>query len=293
MSIARLLLVAAAANAATIGFASYREIIAGADNSHAITYTELDRSSTLFLNIQIVAGEDNAAVIDDFRTLCENYGAQNVSVIPRVRYGSPDGSMALEPEDSSQVLTDVATWADVFAGVKGTIDIPVLQAGFLGAWAEWHSGPLCDDTETRRAVVEGLQSSGAKVAVRTPMAHKELFPGDRAVTIHNDCIFDGGPQGSDGGTFPEDDRQAWVDYTREVSKGNTYGGEPCSLGGGSSYDWSDFEHVCGPGGLKAYIEYFGISYLNPGNPPEFFELFNDPTYADCVEEIQDALLSYQ
>jgi hypothetical protein len=138
MSIKRLLLVAAAANAATIGFTSYKEIIAGADNSDAITYTELDRSSTLFLNIQIVAGEDNAAVIDDFRTLCENYGAQNVSVIPRVRYGTADGSMALEPEDSSQVLADVATWAEVFAGVKGTIDIPVLQAGFLGAWAEWH-----------------------------------------------------------------------------------------------------------------------------------------------------------
>lgn len=113
-------------------------------------------------------------------------------------------------------------------------------------------------------MVEGLQSTGAKVAVRTPMAHKELFPGDRAVTIHNDCIFDGGPQGSDGGTFPGDDRQAWVDYTREVSRGNTYGGEPCSQAGGSSYDWSDFEHVCGPDGLKAYIEYFGISYLNVG-----------------------------
>lgn len=118
--------------------------------------------------------------------------------------------------------------------------------------------------EVKRAVVEGLQASGAKVAIRYPPDHKELFSGDRNVTIHNDCIFNSGPDGTDGGTFPEDDIQKWVDYTIEVSKGNTYGGEPCSQADDSSFDWSNFDAVCGSNGLIDYINKFGISYLNVG-----------------------------
>ncbi len=141
------------------------------------------------------------------------------------------------------------------------------------------------------------------------MDHKELFNGDRAVTIHNDCIYESGPNGTDGGTFP-DNRQEWVDYTTEVSKGNTYGGEGCTLDHDSSYDWSNYDDLCGPNGLAAYINYFGISYmnvsllllaspppiLNPfknGFPQEFYDLFNNVNYADCIENIQSALQSHQ
>lgn len=138
MFITRFLLAAAAAEAANIGWATYSLIATGQDNTDAITYYEPDRSNTLFLNIQIIAGQDNSAVIEDFKTLCKNYGSQGVAIIPRVRYGNTDGSMAEEPEDASQVQSDVETWAKVFADVAGTIDIPVLQAGFLGPWGEWH-----------------------------------------------------------------------------------------------------------------------------------------------------------
>lgn len=62
--------------AATLGFITYKEIKEGFDNSGAIGYSALDRSDTLFLYIQIVAGEDHAALLDDFKKLSQNYGSK-------------------------------------------------------------------------------------------------------------------------------------------------------------------------------------------------------------------------
>jgi hypothetical protein len=120
-----------------IGFTTYAQILEGTDNSGTVAYSAPDRSNTLFLYIQIVAGSDHSQIIEDFQTLAQNYGSQGVGVIPRVRYGNSDGSIATEP-DESILMSDVSTWAGVFAGVSNTIDIPVIQAGFLGEWGEWH-----------------------------------------------------------------------------------------------------------------------------------------------------------
>lgn len=128
----------AAKAAAGIGFTTYKEIREGADNSAAIEYSSPDRSNTLFLYIQIVAGQDHVQIIDDFRALAQNYGSNGMAVIPRVRYGNPGGSVVAEPSDASVILNDAATWAAVFAAASGTIEIPVIQAGFLGLWGEWH-----------------------------------------------------------------------------------------------------------------------------------------------------------
>lgn len=126
---------------ATVGFTTYKEIDEGVDNTGEIAYSELfSRSSTLFLYIQITPdGADHTDIIDDFKTLAQNYGSQGVSVIPRVRYGWPNGTIATEPEESI-LMNDVSTFATVFQDVTGTINIPVIQAGFLGEWGEWHVG---------------------------------------------------------------------------------------------------------------------------------------------------------
>lgn len=144
MLLSRLLAAAAAVQsaAAAIGFATYKEIREGFDNAGEIAYSALDRSSTLFLYIQIIAGGDHAALVDDFETLARNYGENGVAVIPRVRYGTASGDVAAEPEDRDLILADVALWTEVFAGVVGMIDIPLIQAGFLGLWGEWHVSSL-------------------------------------------------------------------------------------------------------------------------------------------------------
>lgn len=275
--------VAMAGQSTSLGFTTYKEIVEGSDNSGAIPYYSLNRSKSLFLYIQIIAGQDHSTIIQDFKTLCRNYGAAGSSVIPRVRYGDATGSVATAPNDVYQLLTDVLTWGKVFSEMSGTINIPVVQAGFIGLWGEWHvreaniylpvivcvpdliflqGGPFGDDMRVKDAVVKILMAFGLKVAVRTPSDHKTLFNGDRAVTIHNDCIFNGGPNGYDGGTFPANDREAWVNYTKQVAAGNIYGGEPCNEAGDSTYNWDYYDDLCGPNELAAYIDQFQIAYLN-------------------------------
>lgn len=129
----------AAQLASALGFASYREIRSGESERNAgeIAYHDTPRSNTLFLYIQIQPGVDDSDVIADFKTLANNYNAKGISVIPRVRYGVGETFMP-EPEDQAQILADVDRWVDVFKEVKNMINIPVIQAGFLGLWGEWH-----------------------------------------------------------------------------------------------------------------------------------------------------------
>ena len=48
---------------AGIGFTSFFELIEGRDNSGSTSYHTLDRSTSIQLNIQIVAGRDHAQII--------------------------------------------------------------------------------------------------------------------------------------------------------------------------------------------------------------------------------------
>ncbi|QKX54376.1 uncharacterized protein TRUGW13939_01462 [Talaromyces rugulosus] len=281
-----------------IGFSTYAQIVEGGDNSGQITYSKPDRSTTLFLYIQITPdGADHSAIVNDFNTLAQNYGSQGVALIPRVRYGYSDGSVTTEP-DESILMNDVSTWAAAFSNITGTVDIPVIQAGFLGEWGEWHDGQYCqnhgtDDTaadlKVKGDIVNALLDTGHKVALRYPQDHKALFNGNRSVTIHDDCIFDAGFNGTDGGTWPTDDFQTWVDYTKQVASNNTFGGEGCKDAGDATFDWSDYSAVCGSDGLAAYINSFQIAYLNAYNPTEFESLFKDPSENDCVDTIMAAL----
>ncbi|KAF3407056.1 hypothetical protein DPV78_001818 [Talaromyces pinophilus] len=287
---------------ATVGFTTYKEIDEGKDNSGEIAYSELfSRSSTLFLYIQITPdGADHADIIDDFKTLARNFGSQGVSVIPRVRYGWPNNTIATEPEESI-LMNDVSTFATVFQDITGTINIPVIQAGFLGEWGEWHDGQYCqaqgmadtaEDLAIKANVVNALLSTGHKVALRYPADHQALFNGSRAVTIHDDCIFDGGFNGSDGGTWPSDDRQTWIDYIIEVAGNNTFGGEGCDNAGDATFDWSDYTALCGSDGIAAYIDTLQIAYMNYDYPTDYKNLIEDSSEGNCVDAIQAALESW-
>lgn len=63
------------------------------------------------------------------------------------------------------------------------------------------------DLAIKGNIVDTLLSTRHKVALRYPADHQALCSGSRAVTIHDDCIFDGGFDSTDGGTWPSDDRQ--------------------------------------------------------------------------------------
>jgi hypothetical protein len=290
---------------AAVGFAIYHELLEGQENSGNVAYSQLDddgRADTMFLYIQIIAGSDHTSIIEDFKTLAKNYGGRGVRAIPRVRYGTAGGDIATEPDETT-LMADVEQWATVFSDVSNTIDMPVVQAGFLGQWGEWHDGPFCqfqgtgdsaDNQRIKKAVVNKLQASGHKIALRYPLDHQALFNGDRSVTIHDDCILNEGLDGTDGWTFPPKQKDALRKYTKQVAGGNTFGGEGCKIGDQedyAGYDWNA-DDVCGSNGLVKWINDFQAAYLNPYNPREMKNIFNDPSRRECVDEIQQALESH-
>lgn len=126
------------------GFTTYKLIVEGADNTNSVTYYPPLRSTSLILSVQILPnGGNHSTIIQDFRTLVQNYGSKGVSIIPRVRYGPSDGTEAPEPNDAALIMKDVELWAEVFASVAGVVVIDVIHAGFLGLWGEWHvRGPF-------------------------------------------------------------------------------------------------------------------------------------------------------
>lgn len=140
-------LIAAAAMArmtsASLGIAIYRELRSNPEasdhnNQAEIDDVELPYSSTVFLYIQIIEGYNQSQVIKDFREFARVHGAQGNKVIPRVRYGGNGGEEVVEPKNWNTIMEDVKRWTQIFKEVQDDIEIPIIQAGFLGRWGEWH-----------------------------------------------------------------------------------------------------------------------------------------------------------
>lgn len=130
---------------ATLGFALYRELRSNPngsdppyDNAGQISDDWMPYSSTVFMYIQIIEGYDQTRIIEDFKRFARVHGPNGIKVIPRVRYGKDNGDYAVEPRDWDTVMADVRRWTRVFIDAQADIAIPVIQAGFLGLWGEWH-----------------------------------------------------------------------------------------------------------------------------------------------------------
>ncbi len=127
--------------------------------------------------------------------------------------------------------------------------IYVLQAGFIGAWGEWHSSTNgltnpTDEKDIMNALLQALPDS-RMIQVRYPrkkqvhyqvLNENEAFSGSAAARIGhvNDCFL---WNGSDGGTYgsatgyPSQSAEATKNY---LSQDNLYvvqGGETCGTGG--------------------------------------------------------------
>ncbi len=141
--------------------------------------------------------------------------------------------------------------------------IAVMQAGFIGAWGEWHSSTNGLDNDADRAailtaILDALPASRS-VQVRTPM-HKEAFvgpamtaakafDGSNAARIghHNDCFL---ADGSDFGTYASPVAQ-WESYVGQDTRFTPMGGETCAVSSRSE---------CGPAVAEMTNNHW--SYLN-------------------------------
>jgi hypothetical protein len=181
----------------------------------------------------------NRPLAKDFlRALDEGFArvrAAGIKVILRFAYNDcfcPDAPKERILAHIAQLGPTLAKHADVIA---------VLQAGFIGAWGEWHTSTSgLDNAEDQRAVLSALLAVLPKtrsVQVRTPMAKSgmlgaaltedEAFGGsDRARTgHHNDCFL---ASESDFGTYagPVD---KWKSYVAAEGQFVPIGGETCAL----------------------------------------------------------------
>jgi len=120
--------------------------------------------------------------------------------------------------------------------------ISVVQAGFIGAWGEWHSSSNdLDNPQDQSTVLLALLDelpSTHMVQVRTPNHKDEILPGgplDEArafsgeaiarVGHHNDCFLS---SESDQGTY-EDPVDEWKAYVAADGRYTPVGGESCDI----------------------------------------------------------------
>ncbi|MBI5486532.1 MAG: DUF4832 domain-containing protein [Deltaproteobacteria bacterium] len=144
-----------------------------------------------------------------------------------------------EPDAAkAQILAHLAQLAPLLEENRDVI--AVLQAGFIGAWGEWHSSTHgldnpADRGEILAAILDALPVS-RMTQVRTPMYKSDAFGGpldeadaflgsDAARTgHHNDCFL---ASDSDEGTY-DDPIEDWKDFVAAEGRFLPVGGETCA-----------------------------------------------------------------
>ncbi|MCC7538847.1 MAG: DUF4832 domain-containing protein, partial [Deltaproteobacteria bacterium] len=121
--------------------------------------------------------------------------------------------------------------------------IAVVQAGFIGAWGEWHSSThgLDGDPDARAtilgALLDAMPSSRStqlryppyKEAIYgSPLAEAEAWRGDHESRVghHNDCFVS---SETDVGTYPDGEVERWTAYLAEDTRFVPMGGETCAV----------------------------------------------------------------
>lgn len=149
-------------------------------------------------------------------------------------YPEPDPDAPLD-----RVLEHIEQLAPVLDANQDVI--AVVQAGFVGAWGEWHSSTNgLDEPDARAAIVEALLDAvpaDRAVLLRNPV-HKQAIFGEALdateawsgsdearVGHHNDCFL---ASDTDLGTYPEDAVETWKDYVAADTLYVPMGGETCA-----------------------------------------------------------------
>jgi hypothetical protein len=158
-----------------------------------------------------------------------------------LRFSYNDGPWPNPDPDASkaQILAHLAQLTPVLAANADVI--VALQAGFIGAWGEWHSSTHGLDNPTDRAdilaaILDALPAS-RMTQVRTPMyksdalggplADAAAFSGTDAARVghHNDCFLN---SDDDSGTYA-DPIEDWKDFVAQEGRFTPVGGETCGV----------------------------------------------------------------
>ncbi len=165
----------------------------------------------------------------------EQARANNIKLILRFAYSddinAPDADLKTVLKHIEQLKPLFNKYQDIIA---------VQQAGFIGAWGEWHSSShnlLASKYQIIEKLLSSLPSS-RMIELRNPNDLLDIYPKalnkkqafnasfQARVGFHNDCFL---ANQHDAGTyFPDDKRELLRKYVKQISNFTATGGETCS-----------------------------------------------------------------
>lgn len=239
-----------------------------------------------------------ASLLSRLRTAFANARQSGVKVIPRFVYNYPASETEyrdVTDASLSRVLAHIAQLKPVLQ--ENTDVIAYLQAGFIGAWGEWHtsSNGLASSTN-RTAIRDALLDAMPKdqfVQFRYPphlMAWFASAPGESSALngsaasrsgVHNDCFL---ASATDVGTYSDNasTRTEQRNYTMALSKVTPFGGETCNP---ADEDGAQPRTSCAA--ILGEGKQFSLTYLNS----EYYtEAFHSRWKKDgCYAEVQRSM----
>jgi hypothetical protein len=230
------------------------------------------------------------AFLDRLETDFSRAREAGIKMIPRFAYNFgmfADASLERVLAHLEQLRPVLQKNADVIA---------FMEAGFVGAWGEWHSstnGLMNSDgsvNDASRAIVEkelAILPTTRTIALRTPsykfaitgntvLSADQAFDGSSKARIaaHNDCFL---ASESNWGTYKN--RQLEMDFYHSDNLFVPQGGETCNSA-------ADAQPYIGCNNALAELAYLRFSTLNIGYEPG---VLNGWTTGGCMNEIKQRL----
>ena len=154
----------------------------------------------IMYNIEEFRDRDiSAQKLEELSTIFEESKKRGLKVIFRAAYGFDDESAYKDPEDITRITRHIDQIKPILQKY-GDI-LYVVQAGFLGAYGEWHSSHFGDppSIDAQAAVLNELflnLPQNVYVCVRRPSFIRELFAQKRIevifegrIGVHNDALL--------------------------------------------------------------------------------------------------------
>ncbi len=221
-----------------------------------------------------------------------------IKLIPRFSYnyaiGDPDAT-------SAQIQSHLQQLAPIFAANQDVISL--VEAGFIGAWGEWHHSTSASDSPAAEAeVVQALMAavpSSRMIAIRYPadlrrlqgsgpIRKSEAFTGTLRARLgsHQDCFLASADDWGTWGLVYDAATQRWKKGLNSVTQDKAYiarnaafapvGGETCNVNPPRSSCRVALSEL-------AYLHW---TYLNQEFEPQVIQAFKDE---GCFDEINRRL----
>jgi Domain of unknown function (DUF4832)/NPCBM/NEW2 domain/Domain of unknown function (DUF4874)/DUF5010 C-terminal domain len=197
-----------------------------------------------------------------------------LKTILRFSYNFPDGSNYTFTPDAplDTVLTHIQQIKPILA--RNADVVAFWQAGFVGAWGEWHSSTNGLDSAQNKIIIRDALLDAVPndrfLQVRYPIdlqrwnsnypTESNAFTNNARIGIYNDCFM---ADDNDTGTYPDGLYDTLREYTKAVSRVTPFGAETCDVGGDRARKNCDQILTEGRDYSLTYLnDNFDISFMN-------------------------------